>query len=590
MKINAKEKPPPQASVADSVEQEMVLLVSNQSQRVPFAVFAAVATMAVIASNRLPLWLVSLWFAVAVIILVSRYYKLRLLPLRTDLTAGQRLGLLVKLNLLGGVFHASALLVFPLLPEAERAFLSLLMMGLCTGAVATSAGYKPALLAYISPVVGGMALMWGFSPGMSDPGVMERVIALLLLFYGAILLGLAREVNRGITEAWAIGLRERDLNVKLKAALETAEQASRAKTRFLAAASHDLRQPLHTITMLSAALSIRPADTRGREIIDLLNEVTESFSDQLDGLLDISKLDAGVINADLKPVCIGDLITQHMAEIEGLIQAKHLKPTLNCTSRGYAETDPLLFLRVVRNLTHNAIKFTDKGTVALAVGSNGSHIEVVISDTGRGIPEEQQDQVFQEFYQVGNPERDRTQGLGLGLSIVKRLVDLLGIDMQMHSSPSEGTSFVLRLAQVAAPAVISTLQPLEATEHNFNLRVLLIDDEKNVRTSLRILLEELGCLCVEACGTLQALQQVADHRPDLVLADFRLRGDDSGLLAIAAVHKRWPGVPAVLVSGDTAPSRLQEAQYAGIKLLHKPLPPEVLRRELAAAKLVQQVS
>ncbi len=571
----------------ESVEQEMVQLISNQSQRVPFAVLGAVATMALIAASCIPIWMVLLWFAIAIFVLNSRYHALAALPERADLTPGQRLQLMVKLNLLGGLTHAAALAVFPLLSEAERAFFSLLLMGLCTGAVATSAGYRPALLAYIAPVMVGLALLWALSPGIAQPSLVERLIALLLLFYAAVLLGLAREVNRGIIEAWAIRLRERDLNRKLKTALEIAENASRAKTRFLAAASHDLRQPLHTITMLGAALGMRPADERSKQIVSLLNEVAQSFSDQLDGLLDISKLDAGVIAADRKPVRLSVLLTQHMAEIESLIEGKQLSPVLICHTDDYADTDPLLFLRVLRNLTHNAIKFTDKGTISLELRRDGESIEVAVSDTGRGIPQDQQNKVFQEFYQVGNPERDRALGLGLGLSIVRRLVDLLGIDMQMHSAPVGGTRFVLRLPVAQAPATLIERQPDPKHEQIFNLCVLIVDDEKNVRTSLRMLLEALGCTCLEASGTVQAVQQVKHMQPGLVLADFRLRGSDSGILAIAAVHERWPGIPAVLVSGDTAPDRLQEAQYAGIRLLHKPLPLKLLRQELATARRLQ---
>ena len=572
----------------ESVEQEIVRLISSQSRTVPLPTFFVLATMALIAAVRVPNWTVSIWFAAVVSIIAYRYFSLGSLPDRSDLSAGQRLHFIVRANLIAGVAHASSLFAFLSLSDAERAFFSILLMGLCTGTVSTSAGYRPALLAYITPVLSALAVVWAFS-SENGTGWVERVFGLLLLFYAIVLLGLAKEVNRGIVEAWSIRLRERELNKKLQSALTIAESASSAKTRFLAAASHDLRQPLHTITMLGAALSMRPADTRGKEIITLLNDVTESFSEQLDGLLDISKLDAGVIKADVKPVCITDLISQHMAEIEGLIREKQLTPALNCFSRGYAATDPLLFLRVVRNLTHNAIKFTNKGGISIAVRSIGGYLEVVVADTGSGIPEAQQDQVFQEFYQVGNPERDRTQGLGLGLSIVRRLVDLLGIDMQMQSSLSTGTTFTLRLVEIPAPTGLSAVQPAQLLDQRFDLRVLLIDDEKNVRTSLRILLEELGCTCIEATGTTQAVQQVQHQRPDLILADFRLRGSDSGLLAIAAVHKLWPGVAAVLVSGDTAPSRLQEAQYAGIKLLHKPVPPEALRKELAAVKRLQQV-
>ena len=572
-----------------SVEQEMVRLISNQARRVPLPVLIALIVMSLIASKPLPLWVVGLWFVCATTVMISRYVTLKALPEALDLTPKERLRKVIKLNLISGLTHTLALGAFPFFTEAERAFFSVLLMGLCTGSVATCAGYKPALLAYASPIMLGLSLMWAVGPGVVQIDLVERVIGVLLLFYLAVLLGLARELNRGIVDAWDIRMRERQLNLRLQKALESAENASRAKTRFLAAASHDLRQPLHTITMLGAALGLRPADARGKEIVNLLNEVTQSFSDQLDGLLDISKLDAGVIKVDTKAICIADVVSHHMAEIEGLILAKQLIPTLDCTSRDYVATDPLLFLRVVSNLTHNAIKFTSTGSVGIAVRSAGAHVEVVISDTGSGIPQAQHDQVFQEFYQVDNPERDRTQGLGLGLSIVKRLVELLGIEMQMHSSPSIGTRFVLRLEKIPAPTAHLAAPPPEILDPHFNLSVLLIDDEKTVRTSLRILLEELGCTCLEATGTTQAVQQVKHQRPDLILADFRLRGSDSGLLAIAAVHERWPGVAAVLVSGDTAPSRLQEAQYAGIKLLHKPVPPDALRRELAAAKQSQQV-
>lgn len=571
------------ADEAESVEQEMVRLISNQSKRVPFPVFIALATIALIAAGHITPWIALVWLVLACAIMLWRFRTLWALPERADLPPVQRLQLTVRLNLLAGLVHASALLVFPLLSEAERAFFSVLLMGLCTGTVATSAGYRPALLAYLLPVMLGLALMWGLSPGATQTGWVERVIGVLLLFYMAVLLGLAREVNRGIVEAWTIRLRERDLNAKLQTALETAENASHAKTRFLAAASHDLRQPLHTITMLGAALSMRPVDARSQQIVTLLNEVAHSFSEQLDGLLDISKLDAGVIAAERKPVLIAELVTQHMAEIESLMEAKNLHPVLSCQTDDFADTDPLLFLRILRNLTQNAIKFTDSGSIHLEVRRRGARIEVVVADSGCGIAPDQQDKVFQEFYQIGNSERDRTQGLGLGLSIVQRLVALLGIGLQMQSTTLQGTRFVLSLPAVAEPTSVVARPPDAAQDANFKLCVLVIDDEKTVRTGLRILLQELGCACIEASSTEQAITQVKHSRPDLVLADYRLRGSDSGIHAIKAVHALWPGVPAVLVSGDTAPSRLQEAQYAGIRLLHKPLPLDVLKKELVAA-------
>ena len=566
-----------------SVEQDMVRLVSNQSKHVPLPLFTAVVIIALIAASRVPLWVASLWFLTATFVMFSRYRVLAVLPDSRDKTPKQRLQLLVKLNLLGGVVHAVALGVFPLLSEAERAFFSVVLMGLCTGAVATNAGYRPALLAYIAPIMLTLALMWSFSPGLMHDSVAVRLVGLLLLFYSAVLLGLAREVNRGVVDAFHVRVRERELNQKLHAALDIAESSSRAKTRFLAAASHDLRQPLHTITMLGAALGMRPLDERSKQIVHLLNEVSQTFSDQLDGLLDISKLDAGVITADKKVVRAADLLAQHMAEIESLIEAKHLKPVLLCQTNDYVETDPLLLLRVLRNLTQNAIKFTEIGFVTLQVRRVGASIELIVADTGHGIPQDQQEKVFQEFYQIGNPERDRAQGLGLGLSIVRRLVALLDIRMTMQSSEADGTRFTLSLPVVAMPTFTPVSEPDSEWGENFNLCVLVIDDEKSVRIGWRMLLEELGCTCIETSGTEQAVAQIKKRRPDLVLADYRLRGSDSGIIAIEAVRALWPDVPAVLVSGDTAPSRLKEAQYAGIRLLHKPLPIEALKQELASA-------
>ena len=569
----------------DSVEQEMVRLISNQARRVPVPVFIALVIMSWIAFQPLPAWVVGSWFVIATAVMASRYLTLKELPGAQALTPKARLRKVVKLNLISGLTHATALGAFPFFSEAERAFFSVLLMGLCTGTVATCAGYRPALLVYISPIMAGLSLMWALGPGLAEVSLVERVIGLLLLFYAAVLLGLARELNRGIVEAWDIRTREKELNLQLQKALESAENSSRAKTRFLAAASHDLRQPLHTITMLGAALGLRQIDKRSKEIVGLLNDVSQSFSEQLDGLLDISKLDAGVITVERRAVNVSHLLHQHAAEVQGLAAAKGINLKLVCSTDACVDTDAALLTRILRNLTQNAIKFTERGSITIeakvSATDSTKHIVLTVSDTGAGIAPDQQEKVFQEFYQIGNPERDREQGLGLGLSIVRRLADLLDISIRMQSEPDKGTTFGLEIPLADAALSAAPLQTAKQSAQRFSLCVLVVDDEKNVRTSLRMLLEELGCICLEANGTGQAVEQVALVRPDLVLADFRLRGTDSGLLTIAAVQARWPGVPAILVSGDTAPDRLQEAQYAGISLLHKPLPLEVLKQELA---------
>jgi CheY-like chemotaxis protein len=189
--------------------------------------------------------------------------------------------------------------------------------------------------------------------------------------------------------------------------------------------------------------------------------------------------------------------------------------------------------------------------------------------------------VFEEFYQVDNPERDRAKGLGLGLSIVRRLCQLLGIALELHSAAGEGTRVTLRLPTEAGTA--DTPRPRAAPERpSFKgVMVLVVDAERSVRTGMRILLEELGCGCVEAGSVQEAVQQALAMRPHIMLADLRLRHGESGIAAIAGVVEAIAPTPALLVSGDTAPDRLLEARRAGIKLLHKPLSLPALQDELA---------
>jgi CheY-like chemotaxis protein len=306
----------------------------------------------------------------------------------------------------------------------------------------------------------------------------------------------------------------------------------------------------------------------------------------LDGLLDISKLDAGIVESVSKQFQIQGLVAQHYLEVESVIRAKGLVPVLLSELNVIVNTDPQLLLRILRNLTDNAIKFTEHGQIQLSVTADTDFVCVCVADTGRGISAQHYDKIFQEFYQIENSERDRAMGLGLGLSIVKRLTDLLGIALTFTSTLHSGTQFTLRLPIVCNPVQLSQPAPAPAlAAERFALTILIVDDEKAVRTSMRILLEELGCRCLEAGGTAEAVMLIQKNQPDFILADFRLRGEDSGIAAITAIKNRWPDTPALLVSGDTAPDRQREAYLAGIRLLHKPLSLEQLKQALNDVQL-----
>ncbi len=263
-------------------------------------------------------------------------------------------------------------------------------------------------------------------------------------------------------------------------------------------------------------------------------------------------------------------------------QERGLRVWLHCPDDAFVYNDEALVERIVRNLLSNAIKYTSEGRIDLHIETEDEHILFSVADSGSGIPLAEQRHVFEEFYQLDNPERDHNKGLGLGLAIVKRLSDLLDIQLDMDSRPSEGTTFTLTLAPSTQVEQTNTYASNAMLSWD-SLSTLVVDDEREVALGMKALLESLGCHVITADGTLNAVAQIQNHRPDIILADFRLRGDDNGIHTIEAVRMIHPQVPAILISGDTAPERLKEAEQAGIQLLHKPLLVDDLELAIAQA-------
>jgi len=232
---------------------------------------------------------------------------------------------------------------------------------------------------------------------------------------------------------------EQESNRELTRALERLNEASRAKTQFLAAASHDLRQPFHSLNVLVAALQLRPLDERSREIAGLLDAVNQSMSKQLDGLLDISRLDAGTVQPTLAPLRLDDFVAAHHATLTPLARDRGQRLVLDAAAGITVVSDGALLMRVLSNLTDNALKFTPAGgIVTLSLRRDGDAAVLSVADSGIGIASAEHERVFREFYQVSNVERDRSKGLGLGLSIVQRLCALLGVTLQLDSQPGRG--------------------------------------------------------------------------------------------------------------------------------------------------------
>jgi CheY-like chemotaxis protein len=303
-------------------------------------------------------------------------------------------------------------------------------------------------------------------------------------------------------------------------------------------------------------------------------------------LLDISRLDAGVVEVHPKAFLIQPLLDRicrdhaEEADLKGI--------GLVCMRSGaVVHADPVLVERILRNLISNAVRYTDHGRVVIGC-RRAAALRVEVWDTGPGIAPHQEERIFQEYFQLANPERDREKGLGLGLAIVRRLTDLLGYELKLRSRLGRGSCFSVAIPLVhdGAASFGHADEPLALTlAHGL---VLVIDDEIAIREAMAALLTGWGHEVVTAGSGAEVLAQIDGGlvRPDLIICDYRLRSGETGIEVIEALRSEYNGtVPAMLITGDTAPDRLAEASASGLLLLHKPVPNGKLRA--AVANLMQ---
>lgn len=363
----------------------------------------------------------------------------------------------------------------------------------------------------------------------------------------------------------------------LEAAKAEAEIANAAKTRFLAAASHDLRQPVHAISLLTGVLARKDLPPEAQAVVRNMEHNLESFESLLGALLDISRLDAGALKPELHVFPVQQLLEKMAAEFSQEAREKGLALRV-ATSSANVRSDWNMLTQIARNLVANAIRYTKTGKILLGARRRGTHLRIEIWDTGVGIPPEETEKVFHEFHQIGNPERDRGRGLGLGLAIVKRLAILLGHAVQVTSRPGTGSMFAIEVP--IGPDTVSEDIPSSVPDINTSVlegvRVVVVEDDRQAREATCALLNSWGCQVVAGESTKEVLRRLpaSENAKTCIVADFRLRGDETGVHAIDTIRKVMnKEVPAILITGDTAPERLQEATRSGHKLIHKPLRP-----------------
>ena len=383
-------------------------------------------------------------------------------------------------------------------------------------------------------------------------------------------------------------VRERTLTLEhqhgqLQVAIEHAEQAGRAKARVLAAASHDLRQPLHALSLYSGVLSGNPDPATLSVVAKHIDLSVRALNALLNALLDLSKLDAGVFQIERCVFSLTDLLARVCNDYRAHAEYKGITLQLEVPAL-LVYSDPIIVERVARNLIDNAVKYTDTGTVAVSAHALAGMVTVAVRDTGRGIAPEQQQQVFEEFYQIDNPGRDRSEGLGLGLSIVLRLTTLIEADLIVDSAPGVGSCFSWRLphCQERVQARHASPAPPAPAMTACTLAILLVDDELAILHSMSLLLASWGYLPLCAGDPQQAHAIMAQRvgRVDLMIVDLRLGHGGDGLLLAATLRARWGAIPVLLVSGETNPSKLKDAAASGFPILHKPLSPDTLHESI----------
>lgn len=476
----------------------------------------------------------------------------------------------------GVIWGAGGLIMFVPGQLEYQLLILLSLLAMAAGSAFSLSIYLPAYFAFVPLMLAPITLRLLFN-GDTIHTALASVTIIFLIAQTAFNI----KINRGLSSAMELRFENLDLIEQLKEQKADAEQANSAKSRFLAAASHDLRQPLYALTLFVSALEERIISPDERRLTQQIKRAAESLQSLFEALLDISKLDAGTVDVHKSDFWLEDMLTRLADEFDP--QAAQGGITIHWAQEPLAvHSEPALLEQILRNFLANAIRYTEGGEISVKCEPYTDCIKISVSDTGIGIPHEDQNAIFEEFYQLGNPERDRQKGLGLGLSIVQRAAELLGHKIEVASKPDHGSTFSVTVGIATQPDLISananlldhdeivTTQPL----------VVVIDDEENIRAGMEQLLGSWGCEVVVSADAEGIISQLdAGHRkPDGIICDYRLRDSQTGLEAIKAINGVYDSaIPALIVTGDTEKQLLIDLKASGHQVLHKPVPPARLR-------------
>lgn len=510
-------------------------------------------------------------------LLISDLFILRPYGQRwTDVSDNKKWFLLLTLhNIIFSCFIASLAVLCT--SHTNQLFIDLIAIIVCAvimGGCSLLAAHTASCIAWSVPQIIGLYI---FIDYQNNPELHMLTVYSVLTFIIGVLFAL--NTRRFVYASVETNYKNEELVEQLKLKQQLADQAVIDKSRFLASASHDLRQPLHALGLFVETLGEKTKDDDDRALIKNINQATGVLQELFNALLDISRLDAGAVDVNKKSFFVNDLLFQINAELQPEVEKKGIQLHVQ-ESNAAIYSDKILTERILRNLISNAIKYTNEGSVEIKIKKEANQVFVEVIDTGVGIPEDEIEHVFSEFYQINNPERDRSKGLGLGLAIVKRLTNLLSLKLTVENTEAKGTKFTVAFPIGNTEEVSREIIETKLVLNNFDgMHVLVIDDEKHILEGMNVILSKWD-FNVSLTESIDAAIDVVKKGglPDIILSDLRLRDNTTGIEAIQKIRTLvGDNIPGLLVSGDTDPEKIKEAQAAGIILLHKPIKPALLK-------------
>ena len=477
-------------------------------------------------------------------------------------------------NLISGLlWGASTVWFFPETLEYQL-FMLFMLGGIALGASNSDANYLPGYYAYIwsslSLLV--VALMLVGEEIQIGIGITTILFIIAISIYG-------RASHKTTYESIKLRFENDDLVQKLEEKTLLAEKANTSKSKFLATASHDLRQPLHTSVLLLDALRFTLEKDSQNDILDKLVRSHDHLSTLFDSLLDISNLDSGSVNVTLQAVSIPELYSSLEEEYGLAAQQKGLNFKVQ-PIEGFIKTDPILISRIIGNLLSNAIRYTPKGAITLGAIKDKNQILITVADTGIGISDDHHQKIFDEFEQLNNSHRDYRLGLGLGLSIVKRLSDLLDHEIKLDSTQGSGSTFSLQCqTQDPQQQTAQSTAALKEIEVKSGLTILFVDDEISVREAFSLVLQNLDMSVISAESASEAIAHLASLKQplDVIIADYRLKNEETGFDVIEKVCDfMGADIPSIIVTGEANIDNIALAKEKNVTIVQKPISSTVL--------------